>query len=100
MIPPRSPIRPLETQMATSKIRKGKKAEPQGAAVVPQRGSSTTNLLIAILVATALAAAALILGSRQTREHHDACIAAHGTPTYDHDGFRCMRDGAEIEVSP
>jgi hypothetical protein len=77
-----------------------KKAEPQGLAVVPQRGISTTNLLIAILVAIALAAAALIVGSRQTREHHDACIAAHGTPTYDHDGFRCMRDGRQIEVTP
>jgi hypothetical protein len=59
-----------------------------------------SHFLIAFLVAIALAAAALILGSRQTREHRDACIAAGGTPTYDHDGFRCMRDGRQIEVTP
>jgi hypothetical protein len=58
------------------------------------------HFLIALLFAIAIAVAALILGSRQTREGHDACIAAGGTPNYDHDGFRCMRDGKQIEVAP
>jgi hypothetical protein len=60
----------------------------------------TRHLIIAVLYAIAIAVIALVLGHRQTVAAHDACIAAGGNPTYDHDGFRCMRDGAEIEVSP
>jgi hypothetical protein len=59
-----------------------------------------SNLLIAILFAIAIAAIALILGSRHTAHDRESCIAAGGEPTYDHDGFRCMRDGSAIEVTP
>jgi hypothetical protein len=58
------------------------------------------RLFLAILAALVIAAIALALGTRETMRTHDACIAAGGEPVYDHDGFRCMRDGAEIEVSP
>jgi hypothetical protein len=56
------------------------------------------NLLL--VFAIAIAAIALILGSRQTAHDRESCVAAGGEPTYDHDGFRCMRDGKQIEVSP
>jgi hypothetical protein len=57
-----------------------------------------SNLLL--VFAIAIAAFALILGSRQTAHDRESCIAAGGEPTYDHDGFRCMRDGSAIEVTP
>jgi hypothetical protein len=58
------------------------------------------RLLLVVLCVVAFAVAALVAGYRQTAEAHAACIAAGGAPVYDHDGFRCMRAGKQIEVSP